>query len=102
MILNIYILNVYTICIYTYTNLSDRETAIYSYLEANGAKRIVIPHKQNRMVMFNSNLFHASDHHGRFDPSSYKYRRINIVSQYIYVYRHMSLYVQVISFYLYL
>ena len=46
------------------------------YLDARGARPIRIPHRQNRAVMFDSNLFHRSDA-AAFRPG-YGNRRINV------------------------
>lgn len=49
---------------------------IDQYLRLNKAKKIIIPYKQNRAVIFNSKLFHASD---RFIfKEGYENHRINI------------------------
>ena len=61
-------------------NDRSRLPEIMEYLTANNAERVVVPHRQNRIVMFNSNLFHQSDHHGRFESTQYHHRRINLVS----------------------
>lgn len=53
---------------------------IYSYLEANGAKAIRVPYKENRCVMFDSSLFHATDEI-HFAPG-YENRRINVTLLY--------------------
>ena len=37
---------------------------VKTFLKESNAEKVIIPHKQNRMVMFNSNLFHQSDHKG--------------------------------------
>ncbi len=51
-----------------------------NYLKENHAKRINVPHRQNRVVMFNSDLFHET---GRltFKPG-YENRRVNITMLY--------------------
>ena len=63
-----------------FESYNTRADDIYKFLADNNAGEVVIPHRQNRMVMFNSNLFHKSDHHGRFRTDKYNYRRINVVS----------------------
>ena len=60
-------------------NDRDRKHEIVSYLTEQNAERVVIPYRQNRMVMFNSNLFHQSDHKGLFEPTQYHHIRINLV-----------------------
>jgi hypothetical protein len=44
-------------------NRADPESkrAIRDWLEAEGAKPVRIPHRQNRVVIFNSDLFHRTD-----------------------------------------
>lgn len=56
-----------------YNNSPDR---IARFLADNDAGRFVVPYRQNRAVIFNSNLFHATDRF-RFRPG-YLNRRINI------------------------
>ncbi len=50
--------------------------AVRQHLEEVGARSIIVPHKQNRAVLFNSDLFHET---GRlvFKPG-YENRRINV------------------------
>jgi hypothetical protein len=59
-------------------NTENSVSKVYEFLEKENANKIVIPYKRNRMVMFNSNLFHTSDHNGKFEPTLYSNRRINI------------------------
>lgn len=49
---------------------------IGEFLDRSQARRVVIPHRQNRVVIFNSNLFHETAAF-RFKPG-YENRRINI------------------------
>jgi hypothetical protein len=52
------------------------------FLAGAGARPFVIPHKQNRVVIFNSDLFHKTDsYHFR---EGYENRRINITLLYGY------------------
>lgn len=53
---------------------------IQEYLERNGARPITIPHRQNRAVIFNSNLFHETDVIDFED--TYESRRINVTLLY--------------------
>lgn len=53
---------------------------IQEFLEQNGAKPITIPHRQNRAVIFNSNLFHETDVIEFQDI--YECRRINVTLLY--------------------
>jgi len=53
---------------------------IQTFLEESGAKPITIPHRQNRAVIFNSNLFHETDVIDFHD--TYECRRINVTLLY--------------------
>ena len=53
---------------------------IQEFLEQSGAKPIVIPHRQNRALIFNSNLFHETDVIEFQD--NYESRRINVTLLY--------------------
>ncbi|MEL0106749.1 MAG: tetratricopeptide repeat protein [Rhodospirillaceae bacterium] len=56
------------------------QDAIKAFLEESGAQSIRVPHKQNRAVIFNSDLFHATDEiHFK---NGYENRRINITLLY--------------------
>ncbi len=60
---------------------SDKNThKIQEFLEMSGAKPITIPHRQNRAVIFNSNLFHETDAIDFQD--TYESRRINVTLLY--------------------
>jgi hypothetical protein len=50
------------------------------FLEDNNAKSLVVPHRQNRVVMFNSDLFHETGALN-FRPG-YENRRVNITMLY--------------------
>ena len=51
-----------------------------AFIEANSKGSVVVPHRQNRVVMFNSDLFHATDDiHFR---EGYENRRINVTILY--------------------
>jgi hypothetical protein len=52
----------------------DRQDAVRDFL--SDAEQVRVPYKQNRMVIFNSNLFHESQT-PRFRPG-YTNRRINL------------------------
>lgn len=54
--------------------------AIAKFLDEKGRDSIVIPHKQNRVVMFNSNLFHKTDTIKFKDD--YESRRLNVTMLY--------------------
>jgi hypothetical protein len=56
------------------------ETAIQDYLAASGAKALTVPYRANRAVLFDSDLFHATDS-VRFAPG-YENRRINVTLLY--------------------
>lgn len=50
--------------------------AIDRFLSASGRRSLIVPHRSNRAVLFNSNLFHRT-HDPRFKPG-YTNRRINV------------------------
>lgn len=56
------------------------KTEIKEFLKSSGAKKIVVPHRQNRMVLFNSALFHKSDDMNF--KEGYENRRINVTLLY--------------------
>jgi tetratricopeptide (TPR) repeat protein len=56
------------------------EPAAREFLEKAGAKPIVVPHRANRAVIFDSNLFHETDRI-RF-KDGYRNRRINVTLLY--------------------
>jgi len=59
----------------------NKDTArMHEYLQRSGASAITVPHRQNRAVIFNSDLFHKTDVI-RFRPG-YENRRINITMLY--------------------
>jgi tetratricopeptide (TPR) repeat protein len=58
----------------------QRQQDIRDYLESKQAQRVVVPHRQNRCVIFNSDLFHKTDDI-RF-ADRYEDRRINITLLY--------------------
>jgi tetratricopeptide (TPR) repeat protein len=58
------------------TSTPDGQARIRRYLETSGARMVRVPHRQNRAVLFNSDLFHRTDHI-RF-REGYGNRRINI------------------------
>jgi tetratricopeptide (TPR) repeat protein len=58
----------------------QRQQDIRDYLESNQAQRVVVPHRQNRCVIFNSDLFHKTDDIEFADR--YEDRRINITLLY--------------------
>ncbi|GGC70652.1 hypothetical protein GCM10011396_17220 [Undibacterium terreum] len=53
---------------------------IAEFLRTSGAKEFVVPHRQNRVVLFNSDLFHKTDSF-KFKPG-YENRRINVTMLY--------------------
>jgi hypothetical protein len=63
-------------------NTADPETKtrIDEYLAAEGAQELVVPHRQNRVVIFNSDLFHRTDDI-RF-RDGFENRRINVTMLY--------------------
>ncbi len=63
----------------TYNDQKNKQK-IQTFLKESGAKPITIPHRQNRAVIFNSNLFHETDVIEFHD--TYPYRRINVTLLY--------------------
>jgi tetratricopeptide (TPR) repeat protein len=57
-----------------------KQESIRRYLEENGARELRVPHRQNRCVIFNSDLFHKTDDI-RF-REGYENRRINVTMLY--------------------
>jgi hypothetical protein len=55
-------------------------SAIRDFLSENGSQKIVVPHRANRAVIFDSDLFHETDAI-RFRPG-YENRRINVTLLY--------------------
>jgi hypothetical protein len=62
---------------YTYNGRAD---LIYEYLRQQQARRVVIPYRANRAVIFNSDLFHETAE-VRFGPY-YEDRRVNVTMLY--------------------
>ncbi|MFN8670720.1 MAG: tetratricopeptide repeat protein [Candidatus Sericytochromatia bacterium] len=61
---------------WSYEAYNSDETGIYNFIKENNAEKIIIPHKANRCVIFNSALFHETD---KFNfKEGYENRRINI------------------------
>ena len=61
-------------------NNDKNKHKIQEFLKQSGAKPITIPHRQNRAVIFNSNLFHETDVIDFHD--TYESRRINVTLLY--------------------
>ena len=59
---------------------NERPDLIEDYLRGNGARAITIPYRENRAIVFNSDLFHATAPI-RFRPE-YENRRVNITLLY--------------------
>ena len=57
-----------------------QQESIRRYLEDSGARQLTVPHRQNRCVIFNSDLFHKTDDI-RF-REGYENRRINVTMLY--------------------
>lgn len=55
---------------------SSRQSRITEFLKSSGAERITVPYRQNRAVLFNSDLFHSTDEISFRE--GYENRRINI------------------------
>lgn len=58
----------------------DDQIAIRRFLESSGSNPVRVPHRQNRAVIFNSDLFHRTDEI-RF-REGYENRRINVTMLY--------------------
>lgn len=61
-------------------NSTAMEPKIREFLESNGARAVTIPYRQNRAVVFNSDLFHETDRISFRD--GYEHRRVNITLLY--------------------
>ena len=59
---------------------NERPDFIQSYLREQGARAIRIPYRENRAIVFNSDLFHATE--PIHFQSGYEHRRINITMLY--------------------
>jgi tetratricopeptide (TPR) repeat protein len=65
-----------------FNEFNNDPSRICEFLRVTEAKPYVVPHKQNRVVLFNSNLFHKTDSY-HFKPG-YENRRINVTMLYGY------------------
>ena len=65
---------------FTEYNNDINKPKIQAFLEESGAQPITIPYRENRAVIFNSNLFHETDVIEFRD--SYEDRRINVTFLY--------------------
>jgi tetratricopeptide (TPR) repeat protein len=63
-------------------NSSEFKPKIFKFLEEQGAQAIKVPYRENRALIFNSDLFHETDHCDFRDE--YTSRRINITMLYGY------------------
>ncbi len=61
-------------------NTEKNEGKIREFLKRNQAEALTVPHRQNRAIIFNSNLFHETDKLAFKD--SYENRRINVTLLY--------------------
>jgi hypothetical protein len=61
-------------------NSSKNEPKVRAFLRTSGAKAVRVPYRQNRAIVFNSDLFHESDVI-RF-REGYEHRRINVTLLY--------------------
>jgi len=59
---------------------NSRPDAIAEFLRLSSAREYVVPHRQNRVVLFNSNLFHRTDDY--HFATGYENRRINVTMLY--------------------
>jgi len=61
---------------WNFKTYNENQNRIHNYLSDHGSGKIVVPYGENRIVLFNSNLFHESD---TIDfRLGYENRRINI------------------------
>jgi len=65
---------------WNFDDYNSNVSLIAEFLRSSGAKQYVIPYKQNRVALFNSDLFHKTDNY-RF-KNSYESRRINVTMLY--------------------
>jgi tetratricopeptide (TPR) repeat protein len=63
-----------------FRSYNNDESKMYAFIEESGAAALDVPYRQNRVVMFNSDLFHRTGEI-RFAPG-YENRRINITLLY--------------------
>jgi tetratricopeptide (TPR) repeat protein len=63
-----------------FEEFNNNTRRINQFLESSGARPWVVPHRQNRVVLFNSDLFHRTDDYHFQD--GYENRRINITMLY--------------------
>ena len=66
---------------HAYNNDSNKDK-VRDFLERNHAQAVTVPHRQNRALIFNSNLFHETDTISFKDD--YEHRRINVTLLYGY------------------
>jgi tetratricopeptide (TPR) repeat protein len=65
---------------WNFAKFNSDERAAYDFLAESGARKITVPYRANRAVIFDSNLFHKTD---RIDfAPGYENRRINITMLY--------------------
>ena len=65
---------------WSFKTYNERPDLIESYLRERGARAIRIPYRENRAIVFNSDLFHATEPI-QFRPE-YEHRRLNITMLY--------------------
>jgi tetratricopeptide (TPR) repeat protein len=63
-----------------FADYNANEAAMKNFLATSGAQPVRIPHRQNRMAVFNSDLFHETDRIAFAD--GYENRRINVTLLY--------------------
>jgi tetratricopeptide (TPR) repeat protein len=63
-----------------FDDYNNNVSRIQEFLQTSDAKPMVVPHRQNRVVLFNSDLFHRTDDYS-FKPG-YENRRINVTMLY--------------------
>ena len=65
---------------WTFNEMNKDEGSIRKLLAADGYKNVTVPYRQNRIVIFDSKLFHKTDEF-RF-KEGYENRRINLTFLY--------------------
>lgn len=63
-----------------FQDYNNNPARISEFIRESGARTFVVPHRQNRVVLFNSDLFHKTDSY-RFRPG-YENRRLNVTILY--------------------
>jgi small-conductance mechanosensitive channel len=65
---------------WSFKEYNEDEKKIQKFLQESNAEKIVVPHRQNRAMIFNSTLFHKTDDFEFND--NFENRRINVTFLY--------------------